>query len=127
MNSKVVLLVLAAASGWAQTATPPPAFTPAGDPGVTRAVLIDRPEIRVLRVALEPGATRKQHTHTDVLYHLFVVISGKFEVSIESDPPVEAAEGRSFFFKPGTRHGFKNTGSAKAEAMEIFVRQSPAR
>jgi quercetin dioxygenase-like cupin family protein len=127
MKSKVVLLVLAAASGWAQTATPPPAFTPAGDPGVSRAVLIDQPEIRVLRVAVEPGATRKQHTHTDVQYHLFVVITGKFEVAVESDAPVEAAEGRTFFFKPGTKHGFKNTGSTKAEAMEIFVRQNPPR
>src|SRR5437868_4715195 len=102
---RLALLALTAVSAWAQTADPPPAFTPAGDPGVTRAVLIDRPEIRVLRVKVQPGAVRKPHTHTDVQYHLFVVIVGKFEVTIGSDAPVEAAEGRTFYFQPGTLHG----------------------
>ena len=125
MKSTVVLLVLAAASAWAQNT--PPVFTPNGDPGVSRAILIDRPEIRVLRVEIEPGGARKPHKHDDVQYHLFVVIEGTFEVTIGSDAPVQAPGGRTLLFKAGTMHGFKNIGSTKAAAMEIFVRQSQTR
>lgn len=118
---------------WGQaSSTPAPAtnadhgmvFVPTQDPGVARAVLIDRPEIRVLRVELQPGATRSIHTHDDVQYHLFSVVEGTMGVTVGSDDPVEAHVGRTFFFKPGTKHGFKNLGTTKAAAMEIFVRQS---
>ena len=107
MKSTVVLLVLAAASAWAQNT--PPVFTPNGDPGVSRAILIDRPEIRVLRVEIEPGGARKPHKHDDVQYHLFVVIEGTFEVTIGSDAPVQAPGGRTLLFKAGTMHGPHST------------------
>jgi quercetin dioxygenase-like cupin family protein len=122
---KAVAFALWAAAAWAQ-AYQPPVFTPAGDSGVSRAVLIDRPEIRVLRVEVEPGAKRNAHKHDDVQYHLFVVVQGTFEVTSGSDAPVRAPEGRTIFFNRGTPHSFKNIGTAKAAAIEIFVRQSPA-
>ena len=65
---------------------------------------------------------RKPHKHDDVQYHLFVVVEATFEVTIASDAPVQAPEVRTFFFKTGTIHGFKNIGSIKAAAMEMFVR-----
>jgi len=101
-----------------------PPLVPTSDPGVARAVLIDRPEIRVLRVEVQPGATRSMHTHTDVQYHLFSVIAGDMQVMVENQAPADAAPGKTFFFTPGTKHGFKNVGKTPAAAMEIFVRQS---
>jgi quercetin dioxygenase-like cupin family protein len=124
LSWKLGLFTLAVASAWAQGANQPPVFTPAGDRGVSRAVLIDRPEIRVLRVEVEPGAIRNLHKHDDVQYHLFVVIAGNMEVLIGTDAPAKAPEGATLFFKPGTSHGFRNIGTGKAAAVEIFVRQS---
>jgi quercetin dioxygenase-like cupin family protein len=104
-----------------------PPLVPTSDPGVARATLIDRPEIRVLRVEVQPGATRSIHTHTDVQYHLFSVISGNMQVTIGDDPPIDALPGKTIFFAAGTRHGFKNVGTTPAAAMEIFVRDSSAK
>ncbi|HYA17941.1 MAG TPA: cupin domain-containing protein [Bryobacteraceae bacterium] len=92
------------------------------DPGVTPVRLIDRPEIRVSRVELQPGAVRSVHTHEDVKYHVWVALSGKLEVTIGSAKPVMAAEGQAFFMQKGTPHGFRNVGTTPAAVMEIFVK-----
>ncbi len=61
--SVFVLVAGAAASGWAQ----PAPVTP--DPGVAATRLINRDEIRISRVVLQPGAARSVHAHDDVEYH----------------------------------------------------------
>ena len=93
------------------------------DPGVTPTRLIDRDEIRVSRVALEPGAVRSVHTHEDVQYHVWVALEGQLEITIGDARPVAASNGKSFFMQKGTRHGFRNTGSTPGAAMEIFVKE----
>jgi quercetin dioxygenase-like cupin family protein len=103
------------------------AQAPAGgepDPGVRPTRLIDRAEVRVTRVELQPGATRRSHTHDDVVYHLWVPVEGKLQLNVASDPPVAAASGQAFFFKKGTPHGFKNVGTTPAAVLEIFVKQA---
>jgi quercetin dioxygenase-like cupin family protein len=94
------------------------------DPGVRPTRLIDRAEVRVTRVAIQPGATRRVHTHDDVEYHLWIPIEGTLELTIGADAPVSAASGQAFFLKRGTPHGFKNVGTTPAAVLEIFVKKT---
>ncbi|HUR35862.1 MAG TPA: cupin domain-containing protein, partial [Vicinamibacterales bacterium] len=113
--------VVCAVSGSAQQ----PAAQPGeADPGVRPFRLIDRDEIRVSRVELQPGAVRKVHVHDDVEYHVWAPVAGTFEVTIGSDAPKAAAPGQAFFMKKGTPHGFRNTGSTPGAVFEIFVKKS---
>ena len=93
------------------------------DPGVTFTRLIDREEIRISRVVLEPGATRQPHSHDDVQYHAWVPLEGAFELSLGTDEPVLAGAGEAFFLQRGTMHGFRNVGTTEAAVMEIFVKE----
>jgi quercetin dioxygenase-like cupin family protein len=94
------------------------------DPGVRPTRLIDRAEIRVSRVEVQPGAIRRVHTHDDVEYHLWIPIEGTLELTIGSDAPVVGKAGQAFFMKRGTPHGFKNVGTTPAAVFEIFVKQT---
>lgn len=96
------------------------------DPGVRPFRLIDRDEIRVSRVELQPGAVRRVHAHDDVEYHVWVPVSGTLEITIGDMAGVVASPGanQAFFMKKGTPHGFRNTGSTPAAVFEIFVKRS---
>jgi quercetin dioxygenase-like cupin family protein len=115
----------------AQRAAPPPSrpsSSPAqpgeADPGVRPFRLIDRDEIRVSRVELQPGAVRRVHAHDDVEYHVWAPVSGTLEITIGDAAPQAAAPGQAFFLKRGTPHGFRNTGTTPAAVFEIFVKKS---
>jgi len=92
------------------------------DPGVRPTRLIDRAEVRVSRVEIQPGATRRVHAHNDVQFHLWVPMTGALQLSIGSEPPVPAASGQAFFLTRGTPHGFKNVGTTPAAVLEVFVK-----
>jgi quercetin dioxygenase-like cupin family protein len=111
-------------SALAQVAAPAPgpAAVPTQDAGVARAVLLDKPQVRVLRVEIQPGATRKMHTHDDVRFHLFLPITGAIEFTAGSERPVAAIPGQAFYMDKGTLHGFRNTGTSVAMAFEVFIR-----
>jgi quercetin dioxygenase-like cupin family protein len=94
------------------------------DKGVTPVRLMDRPEIRISRVEVEPGAVRSVHTHDDVKFHVWLALAGKLEVTIGAAKPVLAAEGQAFFMQKGTPHGFRNVGTTPAAVMEIFVKDT---
>jgi quercetin dioxygenase-like cupin family protein len=96
------------------------------DAGVNPVRLMDRPEVRVSRVEVAPGAVRTVHTHDDVRFHLWIPVSGKLEITIGSAKPVEVESGQAFFMQKGTPHGFKNIGSTPATVLEIFVKDGPA-
>jgi quercetin dioxygenase-like cupin family protein len=96
------------------------------NPGVTPVRQMDRPEVRVTRVELAPGAVRSVHQHDDVRFHLFIPISGKIELTIGSAKPVEAVPGQAYFMEKGTPHGFRNLGSSPAAIMEVFVKEDAA-
>ena len=116
------VLCLAPTSARAQPAT---AQAPGeADPGVRPFRLIDRDEIRVSRVELQPGAVRSVHVHDDVEYHVWAPVVGALEITIGQDPPKAAAPGQAFFMKKGTPHGFRNTGTTPAAVFEIFVKRS---
>ena len=94
------------------------------DPGVRPFRLIDRDEIRVSRVELQPGAVRSVHVHDDVEYHVWTPVVGTLEITIGNDAPTPTASGQAFFMKKGTPHGFRNTGTTTAVVFEIFVKNS---
>src|SRR5579864_5315697 len=115
-----VLMLLAGLSCLIASAQTPEAV-PTQDAGVARAVLMDRAEVRILRVEIQPGAVRRVHTHDDVPFHLFLPLTGAIELTIASKP-VAATVGQAYFLEKGTPHGFRNTGSSPAMALEVFVR-----
>jgi quercetin dioxygenase-like cupin family protein len=97
-----------------------PAASP--DPGVTPVRLMDRPEIRVSRVELQPGAVRSMHEHQDAKFHVWVALAGNLEFTMGSAQPVAAPIGKAYFMQKGTMHGFRNAGTTPGAAMEIFVK-----
>src|SRR5262250_2573515 len=84
--------------------------------------LWERPDVRATRVEIKPMGIRAVHQHDDVKFHLFIPLTGKLQLTIGSDKPVEAPVGQAFYIKGGTPHGFRNLGSTPAMAMEIFVK-----
>jgi quercetin dioxygenase-like cupin family protein len=92
------------------------------NPGVNPVRLMERSEVRVSRVEIQPGAVRSVHAHDDVRFHLWIPISGKLELTIGSAKPVQAAAGQAFFLQKGTPHGFKNVGDTPAVVLEVFVK-----
>ena len=91
--------------------------------GISNAVLINRDEIRVLRVDVAPNGVRNIHSHDDMQYHLFIPTAAGMQFESESEKPVAMAAWQAQFVKGGTKHGFKNTGSSTVTIMEIFVKK----
>ena len=90
--------------------------------GISNAVLRDQPEVRALRLVVEPGGTRVMHAHSGVQFHLFIPISGPMEVNLEGGQTVDIQPWHPYFLDEGTQHGFHNSGSTAVEVMEIFIR-----
>lgn len=93
-----------------------------GNVGVSNAVLRDQPEVRALRVVVEPGGTRVMHVHNDVKFHLFVPITGSMTLNLEDAEPVNVPPWQPYYMKAGTQHGFHNSSSSPVDIMEIFVK-----
>src|SRR5579872_3453892 len=119
MTRTLICLAMACVPGLAQI--PGPAAVPTQDAGVARAVLLDKTQVRVLRVEIQAGATRKMHTHDDVRFHLFLPIAGSIEFT-KGTETTAAVPGQVFYMDKGTPHGFHNTGSSVAMAFEVFIR-----
>ena len=90
--------------------------------GISNAVMREQPEVRVLRVVVEPGGTRVIHAHSGVQFHLFVPISGPMEVNLDGGRSVQVRPWHPYYLREGDRHGFHNSGSTAVEVMEIFIR-----
>jgi quercetin dioxygenase-like cupin family protein len=91
--------------------------------GISNAALINRDEIRVLRVDVAPEGVRQVHSHDDMQYHLFIPTSAGMQFTAESETPVELAAWQAQFVKGGTKHGFRNLGRSTVTVMEIFVKK----
>jgi quercetin dioxygenase-like cupin family protein len=121
------LAVLALAGLAAQTAVvvgdrSTPLRPLANNAGVSNAVLRDQPEVRALRVVVEPGGRRVMHMHADVRFHLFTPISGPMTLELEGGQSITVPPWQPYFMKAGTQHGFHNGGATPVEIMEVFVR-----
>lgn len=125
MITRTVLVSILLTAGFAAAQIPGPAAVPTQDAGVARAVLLDKPQVRVLRLEIQPGATRKMHTHDDVRFHLFLPIAGSIEFT-KGTEKTAAVPGQVFYMDKGTLHGFRNTGTSVAMAFEVFIRDGAA-
>jgi quercetin dioxygenase-like cupin family protein len=91
-----------------------------GDPGISSMVVTDQPQFRVLRDYAEPGATRRMHSHDDASYHVFTLVTGALQLTVEGESPVTVAPGEALTLKGGARHTFTNTGKVTATIVEVF-------
>ncbi len=123
MIARTLMITIFMTADFASAQIPGPAAVPTQDAGVARAVLLDKPEVRVLRVEIQAGATRKMHTHDDVRFHLFLPITGSIEFT-KGTEKTAAVPGQVFYMDKGTLHGFRNTGTTVAMAFEVFIRDA---
>ena len=72
------------------------------DPGVSRRVLAESPELMVVSFAFAEGAEGKLHSHPHV--QSTYVESGRFRFTIEDDA-FEVGSGDSFVIPSGAEHG----------------------
>jgi len=91
--------------------------------GVSNVALLNRDEIRVLRVDVAPGGVRNVHSHDDMQYHLFIPTAAGMRFEATPDKPIDLAAWQAQFVKGGTQHGFRNTSGATVTIMEIFVKK----
>lgn len=91
--------------------------------GVSNVALINRDEIRVLRVDVAPNGVRNIHSHDDMQYHLFIPTSAGMRFETGSEKPADIGAWQAQFIKGGTQHGFRNTGASTVTIMEIFVKK----
>lgn len=123
----VPVLALTAASAAAQAVAGPEKARPVqGDPGISSMVVIDQPAFRVLRDYAEPGATRRMHSHNDAAYHVFVLVTGELQLTVDGSEPVKVTPGEALSLAGGARHTFTNTGTVAATIVEVFGK-APAR
>jgi mannose-6-phosphate isomerase-like protein (cupin superfamily) len=101
--------------------TPLRPLTGDGDRGISNAVLRDQPEVRVLRVVVQPGGVRTMHTHDNVRFHLFIPISGSMRMKTDTGS-TDVHAWQPVYMTAGTRHGFENPGTEPVEILEVFVR-----
>jgi mannose-6-phosphate isomerase-like protein (cupin superfamily) len=80
----------------------------------------DQPQFRVLRDYAEPGATRRMHAHKDATYHVFVLVTGELQLTVEGESPVKVTPGEALHLKGGVTHTFTNTGKVTATIVEVF-------
>lgn len=115
------LLTIGAARAEAQALGEPEKAKPVqGDPGISSMVLMDLPQFRVLRDYADPGATRRMHQHADATYHVFVLLTGQLNLTVEGEQPQDVKPGQVLSLKGGAMHTFKNTGSTIATIVEVF-------
>lgn len=84
---------------------------------------IDRPDVRVLRVEVAPNGVRSV-TPMMTLSFTSLFQSAATSRSPSAAKPVEAPPCQVFYMQKGTPHGFRNTGSSPAMAMEVFVKDN---
>ena len=97
-------------------------LAPSGGRGVSNGPLIDRAEVRVSRVDVEPNGVRNVHAHDDMQFHLFVAVAGSVRLEVESQN-VQLGPWQAHFIKGGTQHGFTNAGTSTATILEVFVKK----
>ena len=82
-------------------------------PGISSMVVTDQAQFRVLRNYAEPGATRRMHSHDDVAFRVFVLVTGALTLTVDGESPVPVTPGEALHLPAGAKHAFDpNTGTA---------------
>jgi len=74
------------------------------EPGVRRAILVERPELMMVVVAFKAGAVGALHSHPHVQSSF--VAQGSFEVTIDGETQT-VPNGGSFIVPPSALHGVR--------------------
>jgi quercetin dioxygenase-like cupin family protein len=115
------LMTVLAPAGWAQAVGGAEKARPvAGDPGISSMVVMDQPEFSVLRDYAEPGATRRMHSHDNVKWIVFTLVTGRLVLTFEGGAPIEVEQGQVLHFKGTAKHTFKNIANVTATVVEVF-------
>ncbi len=123
-RSLVVLTVLVGATGTAiaqAVGGAEKAIPVRGDPGISYMEVMNLPEFTVMRDYAQPGATRSMHAHDGVKWIVFTLVTGQLLLTIEGQAPVELTQGQVLNLSGSARHTFKNTGTATATIVEVFI------
>ena len=118
----ISVLALTASPLFAQTQTQPQPQPPRQPVTVTQ--LLQRPEMRVIRVAIQPNSTRTAHAHADAQFHLFMPLDGTIDLTIEGEPSERLGPWQPHFFKGGTTHAFTNASGSVVQWLEVFVQKT---
>src|ERR1700687_2794745 len=101
MDKRTFVLTVLAATLFSLSSNSQTPARPSPHPRVTPVRLMDRADVRITRVELQPGAVRSVHVHDDVRYHLFIPVSGQLELTVGSAKPVGAAPGQAYYMEKG--------------------------
>jgi quercetin dioxygenase-like cupin family protein len=113
-----------ALTGWPVLAQAPPQPPQAQRQPVTVTTIMQRPEVRVIRVAIEPNSTRTLHAHADELFHLFMPVDGTIDVTIDGEGSRRLGPWEAHFFTGGTMHAFTNASASTVQWMEVFIHKT---
>ena len=127
MAKKTVLIAMSvlALSTWSARAQAQPQPQAPRQPVMVTTIL-QRPEVRVIRVTIQPNSTRTSHAHADALFHLFMPLDGTIDVAIEGEGSERLGPWQAHFFKGGTIHAFTNASGSAVQWMEVFVQKTAA-
>jgi hypothetical protein len=115
----VLALLVSCSAVFAQA--PDPAFD--NTEPATPTFLIEQAETRIVRVDILANATRSMHSHTDMLWHVFVTMEDPIILTIEGQAPVSLGPWQSHFFKGGTPHAITNPSNKVARFLEFFSKK----
>ena len=118
----ISVLAVTASPLFAQAQTQPQPQPPRQPVTVTQ--LLQRPEMRVIRVAIQPNSTRTAHAHADAQFHLFMPLDGTIDLTIEGEPSERLGPWQTHFFKGGTTHAFTNASGSVVQWLEVFVQKT---
>ena len=118
--------VLASAAWPAFAQAPPQAPPQAPRQPVMVTTIVQRPEMRVIRVSIQPNATRTLHAHADSQFHLFMPLDGTIDVTIDGEPTEHLGPWQAHVFKGGTMHAFTNPSAGPVQWLEVFVLKTAA-
>jgi quercetin dioxygenase-like cupin family protein len=111
----------------------PPEDAPGGEPVVVRlgggerfersnrtiTILYDLPQLSLIEIAFDPSFEVPPHRHDDHA-DSFYVLDGEVEFTLGGDVLL-AGPGTFVAAPPGTRHGFRNPGQARARVLNLHA------
>jgi hypothetical protein len=116
----VLALLVSCSAGFAQVVDPPFDNTEPATP----TFLIEQAETRIVRVDMLADATRSMHSHTDMLWHVFVTMDSPVILTIEGQAnPVMLGPWESHFFTGGTMHAITNPSLEPIQFLEFFSKK----
>jgi quercetin dioxygenase-like cupin family protein len=119
-NSKTVDLIAIAIL---PTRTPAPSSPPtAAPPGITRATLLDNPDVRIVRVKFDPSAREPVHTHPNDLVTV-QISGGSVETSIGAEHALSYRDPGFVQFVPrNIQHSYASADTKPFEILSVSVK-----